>query len=613
MANHRKRAALLRAVALVRRAAPASLVLSLVVSVAAAAVPVAVAWLTKVVLDGVSRGSGGPALRTTAVLLAIASAMVLILPELLQYLRARLSRAASALAQDRLLAAVLRLPGLAPFENPAFLDRLRLARQAAGSAPDATVDGAVGLLRSMLVVGGFVGSLAVLSPVMTLVVAAAALPALWAQLALAGHRATAMARMTPVVRREIFYGELLLDVQAAKEIRLFGTGRFLRSRVRRLRADTDARHRRMDRADLLTQGGLTLLAAAIAGGGLVWAVLAAGSGRLTVGDVSMFVAAVAGVQGGLAGAVRDLGSTRQHLLLFRHYLDVVDAEPGPEPPAAAAPPALRHGIELHDVWFRYADDHPWILRGVDLFIPAGAAVALVGQNGAGKSTLVKLLCRLYEPTRGRILWDGVDVRDIPVAALRERMSAVFQDFMRYDLSARENIALGDLDALDDPQRIRRAARRAGVDRTVAGLPRGYDTLLTRSFFDGSDGGDPDPGVVLSGGQWQRLALARAMLRDGRDLLILDEPSAGLDPAAEHEIHVGLRAHRQGRTSLLISHRLGVLRDADRIVVLADGRIAEQGRHDELVAAGGRYAELFRLQAGPYRDGEPALPARGPRR
>jgi ATP-binding cassette subfamily B protein len=262
---------------------------------------------------------------------------------------------------------------------------------------------------------------------------------------------------------------------------------------------------------------------------------------------------------------------------------------------------LERGIELRDVWFRYSDEHSWVLSGVNLFLPAGQAIALVGRNGAGKSTLVKLLCRLYDPTKGAILWDGVDLRDMDVAELRHRIGAVFQDFMHYDLTAAENIALGDVGTLDDRGRITAAARLAGVHEMLEALPSGYDTMLSRTFMSEADKDDPETGVVLSGGQWQRLALARAFLRDKRDLLILDEPSSGLDAVAEHEVHTRLREHRAGRTSVLISHRLGAVRGADQIVVLDDGGISEHGTHDELIAASGLYAELFRLQAAGYQE------------
>jgi ATP-binding cassette subfamily B protein len=338
----------------------------------------------------------------------------------------------------------------------------------------------------------------------------------------------------------------------------------------------------------------------VAGGGLIWAVRAAAIGDLTVGDVSAFVASVSGVQAALVALVGGIAGAHHALLMFGHHQEVsglADDLPAATLPPRASPP--QWGIELRDVWFRYDDGHPWVLRGVTMTIPEGRSVALVGLNGAGKSTLIKLLCRFYDPTRGAIYWDGVDIRGLPVGELRRRMGVLFQDFMTYDLTAAENIGVGDLPALHDRPRIHRAARAAGVHEHIAALPRGYDTLLSRIFHEEDE--DSGAGVMLSGGQWQRLAFARSLMRGDRDLLILDEPSAGLDAEAEHHLHQQLARYRKGRTSVLVSHRLSVVREADAIVVLSEGRIAEQGTHARLIQADGLYARLFALQADGYQN------------
>ncbi|GAB3141504.1 ABC transporter ATP-binding protein [Micromonospora sonneratiae] len=594
------------------RAAPLATIAYGLVALTTAGVPVATAWLLKLVIDRLTADDAGAGVAGPAVLMALAGVAMAMLPQLGNYLRAEIDRAVALAAEDRLYGAVERFVGLANFEDPVFLDRLRLAQQGAAT-PAQVVEAGFGLLRGAATLVGFIGSLSLLNPMITVLVLLTAVPVLAAELALARRRAGVLWQIGPAERREMFYRGLLDSVHAAKEIRLFGVGGFLRGRMLAERRTANRARRRVDRRVLVVQGGLAVLGAAVSGAALIWAIHAARSGQLSIGDVSMVIAAVAGVQSGVNALINSVAQAHEQLLLFNHYVAVVDAAPDlPVPARPVELPVLSEGIEFRDVWFRYGDEHPWVLRGLDLRIPAGVATGMVGLNGAGKSTIVKLLCRFYDPTRGSITWDGVDLRTVDAAQLRQRIGAVFQDFMEYDLTARENIALGDLSVLDDPERLHTAARRAGVHDLLSSLPRGYDTLLTRLFFGESDQGNPETGIRLSGGQWQRLALARAFLRDRGDLMILDEPSAGLDAEAEHELHTRLRQHRAGRTSVLVSHRLGSLRDADQIVVVVDGVVAEQGTHAVLLAAEGEYARLFRLQASGYQpEGELVLePGRG---
>jgi ATP-binding cassette, subfamily B, bacterial len=594
--------------ALVLRAAPLRTASYLLLTIAIAGVPIGVAWLTKLLLDEVV--TGGPddtrLIQLVAALVSVTAAGA-VLPYASQYIHSGLQRAVGAQALDRLYVAVGRHVGLRRLEDPQYLDRLEMAKQGA-SHPTQLLDSSLQMLRAALTGFGLVGSLILLSPAMAIVVGISAIPALIVELWLSRQRADMLWHLSPTQRRELFYRQLLSDLQAAKEIRLFGLGSLLRRRMLAHRRTADTARAALDQRNAIGQGGLALLSALIAGAGLAWAVREAHQGRLSTGDIAMFVAAVGGVQGSFATLIDNIAGTHQALVAFDHYLHVTRDEPDlPVVPDPAPVPVLRRGIEFHDVWFRYGDDLPWVLRGINLLIPGGAAVGLVGLNGAGKSTLVKLLCRFYDPSRGSITWDGVDLRRFDPQALRQRLTAVFQDYMAYELTAAENIGLGDTGRMADRPALQAAALQADVHEVVSRLPNGYDTPLTRIFV--RDGADPDEdtGVVLSGGQWQRIAIARALLREQADLVILDEPSAGLDAAAEHGIHTRMREFRCGRTSLLISHRLGSLRDADMIVVLDSGVIVEQGSHAELMAEAGPYSRLFTLQARDYRPEDRLVP------
>ncbi|MEU1721477.1 ATP-binding cassette domain-containing protein [Nonomuraea sp. NPDC005692] len=672
--------------------------LQAVLTAATGIAPVLTAWCTKLVLDEVAgRATTMAGLAPYVAALLVLAAVAGTGPYVTGFAEAEFERRVGLLVRDRLYTAVNALPGLARLEDPAFQDRLHLAERAGSSGPGRVVTSALGLAQAGIMTAGFLVTLVGVSPAVAVLVAVAALPLLRVHLRLGREQAKVMRSTGHGQRREMFFARLLSMPHAAKEIRLFGLGDFFRERMLTELRAVDAERRRMAVRQLRGQSGQALLAAAIWGAGLVWIVAEAVAGRASVGDLSVFVAAVAGTQGGLAAGVRNLAAAHEALLLFGHYRAVLNTVPDLTPPTGAprgltrqrqrptsrereregegegepeqgitvrerkqgvrvglrergvtvpkpepkpgpkrgpersdtAPERditgrergetvpepepkrgpersdtgrergdvvpefeLERGVVVRGVWFRYGADQPWVLRGVDLDIPAGRSLALVGLNGAGKSTLVKLLCRFYDPERGAIFWDGVDLRELDPAALRERLGAVFQDFAAYDLSAAENIAVGDLRA--GRGRVEAAAVRAGADAMVRALPRGYDTLLTRMFSD-----DEQSGVTLSGGQWQRIALARGLLRDRPELMILDEPNAGLDPAAEHEVHTVLREHRAGRTTLLISHRLSTVRDADTIAVLADGQVVERGTHEELLRAGGRYAELFATQARGY--------------
>ncbi|GLY64103.1 hypothetical protein Atai01_07220 [Amycolatopsis taiwanensis] len=334
------------------------------------------------------------------------------------------------------------------------------------------------------------------------------------------------------------------------------------------------------------------LLSTLAGSGIaLYIALEAVAGRLTIGDLALYTSAATAVQSSVTGLFTGFSGMYENNLYLDTLYQFLGTKPRitapPEP--RALPQPLRGHVEFQDVSFGYPGSDESALDGVSFEIRPGETVAVVGRNGAGKSTLIKLLCRLYDPTAGRILLDGVDIREFDPGELRARISAMFQDYVTYQGTAAENIGLGQLEHLEDRARISDAADRAGAAERIAQLPKGYDSPLGRWF---------DQGVSLSGGEWQKIALARAFLRDA-PILILDEPTSALDAQAEHDLFSRLRALAHGRTTLYISHRFSTVRQAQKILFLDQGKLAEQGTHEELMALGGHYADLFTLQATAY--------------
>jgi ATP-binding cassette subfamily B protein len=394
-------------------------------------------------------------------------------------------------------------------------------------------------------------------------------------------------------RREIDYvRQTAASAETAKEVKIFGLNRFLIDRYRQLAGDFYLANRKLA---LRRAGWGGLLAAVgtiayyVAYAYIVWRTL---HGEFTIGDLTF-----------LSGSFRRLRTLLENMLIgFSQvagqalYLDDLFSffEITPEivspPNPLPFPVPLREGVRFEGVGFRYPGAERWAVRDLNFTLRAGEVLALVGENGAGKTTVVKLLARLYDPDEGRILLDGHDLREYDLFALRSNIGVIFQDFVRYHLTAAENIAVGRIEAREDRARIAAAAKQSLADDLIERLPQGYDQIIGKRFRTGVD---------LSGGEWQKIAIARAYMRDAQ-LLILDEPTAALDARAEFEIFQRFKELSKGKTAVLISHRFSSVRMADRIVVLADGRIEAIGTHDELLAGGGRYAELFELQAAGYR-------------
>lgn len=399
--------------------------------------------------------------------------------------------------------------------------------------------------------------------------------------------------LSPERRRLNYFQQVGTAASAAKEVKLFDLGHYVAERLAEVAERIVTAHQQIATRRALwssLSGAVGSLAYYGAYAVIAWRAL---TGAISIGDLTFLAGSLMRLNAlfeGLALGLTQIASQTQYLNDFYAFMDMRSALAPPASPRPFPAP-LRTGVAFENVGFRYPGTERWALRNLSFSLPAGETLALVGENGAGKTTIVKLLTRLYEPDEGRILVDGIDLREIDLAELREHVGAIFQDFVRYNLTASDNIGIGRVADIADRPGIVAAAQKSQADSVIAGLPGGYDQMLGLSFMSGLD---------LSGGQWQKLVISRAYFRDA-DILILDEPTAALDARAEAEIFERFRHLSEKTTTLLISHRFSTVRMADRILVLEDGQILESGGHAELMARAGRYAELFELQAAGYQN------------
>lgn len=486
---------------------------------------------------------------------------------------------------------------LAFFEGSTSYDLLQQAEQEAPTRPLLMMNAAFGLIKTAITFASMVVLLVTVSPLLAVVALLSPLPAFISQSRYSARSFALNFATTPIRRRMDYLAMLVTTDTYAKEVKLFGIGPYLVNRFRMLGQVYYERQRRLigkrNVAGTAWSSITTLTGSAI----YLYIALEAVRGRLSLGDLMLYTAAATAVQASVSGLFIGFGGMYENNLfldtLYR-FLGTRPAITRPVDPVPMPEPVRGHVCFEH-VSFCYPGAERPAVTDLSFEIRPGETVAVVGRNGAGKSTLIKLLCRLYDPTDGRILLDGTDVRRYDPDELRSRISAMFQDYGTYQATVAENIALSELADEPDQGRIRRAAERAGIAERIAEMPRGYDSPLGRWF---------DQGVNLSGGEWQKVALARAFMR-AAPILVLDEPTSALDAQAEHDLFTRLRELAQGRTTLYISHRFSTVRQADRILLLDNGSLAEAGTHDELMELAGQYAELFTMQAAAYLDGEPA--------
>jgi ATP-binding cassette, subfamily B, bacterial len=479
---------------------------------------------------------------------------------------------------------------LEAYETPAFHNQLLRASMGGQFRPWQIVEGLTGLAGALVGILAVTAALLALQPWLAPLVLVAAVPLLLAtarsgELLFGFHH-----RMTEAERRRNYLYWLLSGKDAAKEVRAFGLAGFFRERFDRLYdehlAELRKVARRRLRVSLLGNLAMSVVLAGTVGGLLALAL----GGRVGLAEAGTAAAAVFLLGERLTNAVSSVGDLYESSLFIQDFTSFVAMRPGIEAGRRhdPAPPGFRR-LVVEDVGFTYPSAAEPALQEVSLEIGAGEIIALVGENGSGKTTLAKLLCRLYLPHSGRVLWDGVDTATVDADGLRRSVAVIFQDFLHYALPARDNIGMGRHAAAGDLDAIVAAASQAGADEFLAGLPKGYETQLGPEFEGGTE---------LSVGQWQRVALARAFFRDA-PFIILDEPTAALDARAEHELFESIRTLCRGRSVLLISHRFSSVRSADRIYVLERGKVVQSGSHDRLMAAGGLYADLFTLQASAY--------------
>ena len=580
---------------LVWQTSPGLCLATLTLRLVAAFVPLAMLWIPKLIIDLVVRAIRHQTIDNTLIWKLLATELAL---AVLSDALSRFISLVDSLLGDKFTNHVsVRLMehanslDLVSFEDPVFYDKLERARRQT-TARLGMLATLAGMTQQFITLLTMISAVVFYAPWLLVLLIASTIPVFLGETHFALLNYSILFRYTPE-RRELDYLRYLGASNAsAKEVKIFGLGGYLIRRAQLLFDRFYEENRALATRRALHGLFLGLIPTAAYYGAYAYIVTRALAATISVGDLTLMVGAFSRARNIMESLFSNLANVSEQALFIKDLFDFFESKPTITSAADAlpAPRPIRQGFHFQDVSFAYPGSDRKVLSGVSFRFEPAERIALVGENGAGKTTLVKLLARLYDPTEGRILLDGIDLREYSVEDLRHEIGVIFQDYMRYDMLASENIGVGRIENVEEEQRIIRSAEKSLAAGVVESLPQKYQQMLGRRFEGGTD---------LSTGQWQKVALARAYMRDAQ-ILILDEPTASLDARAEFEVYQRFVDLTAGKMAILISHRFSTVRMADRIFVLADGQIVEQGNHQQLVALGGRYAELFEMQAAGYR-------------